>query len=208
MTATLSRPPSISTSSIEVRAAGDSFEIADYAVRWFEVSNPLHDEGGLFRERFLPGAFATSLRSEIRVRCDVGHDPEQPLGVQGRGLELVEDEIGLRYRVRLPEGVRGRMLAAKVQKGDLPGSSFKFRSFLPDVEWSIGADGLRLKTVRTAFLFEVGPVRNPAYRSRVATAADEVRARPALMELRSLYGEQSFDEYARLFFLKRRLGLL
>jgi HK97 family phage prohead protease len=115
-----------------------------------------------FVERVAPGAFAAALARPDDVRALFNHDPNMVLGRNTAGtLELAEDEVGLRYRLDLPDTQVGRDLAVSMQRGDVSQSSFGFR--VVKQSWELRSDGPDIRTIEEAELFDVSPVTYPAY---------------------------------------------
>lgn len=112
-----------------------------------------------FREKIQRGAFMKTLLEKPDVRALWNHDLSQVLGRTKSGtLELWEDEIGLKMRLRPPESAADKV--ESIKRGDVDGMSFGFR-VIKD-EW----DNSRTPTLRTLTeleLFEVSPVTFPAY---------------------------------------------
>lgn len=147
------------TEDVELRSAPDGGRtLVAYAAVWEAESRDL----GGFIERVMPGAFQRTL-SMSDVVAVVNHDQSQLLGRKRSGtLRLEEDGYGLRYEVDLPDTTAGRDLATSVERGDITGSSFKFRAV--HQEWDRSEDrGLPLRSLTEVALADVGPVTIPAY---------------------------------------------
>lgn len=186
------------TNEFNVRAAdGGRTVIEGHAAVFNRYSQNL----GGFVEQVAPGAFAKTIL-EADVRGLFNHDVSLVLGRNRSGtLRLAEDNIGLAYEIDVPGTQLGRDLAVSMERGDISQSSFSFRVVGPDGdEWSLTDQGMPLRTVREAALYDVGPVTFPAYLdadsglagralTRFATAElslDDVVALAAAGELRSL----------------------
>lgn len=145
------------TEDVELRTAADGGRtLVAYAAIFGAESRDL----GGFTERVQPGAFTKTL-GEQDVRAVVNHDPSLILGRNRAGtLRLEEDGYGLRYEVDLPDTQAGRDLATSVDRGDITGSSFKFRAVRQDWDRS-GA--MPVRSLSEVFLADVGPVTFPAY---------------------------------------------
>lgn len=164
----------ISTDKPDVRAAEDGPRLVGYAAR-FNAETVI---AGSFRERIAPGAFTDAV-SHDDVRALFNHDPSRILGRTKSGtLALREDDQGLRYEVLInasdPEAVS---VLAKVQRGDVDGSSFAFAvEQSTDEEWDYSDRAkLPLRTIKRATLYDVSPVVYPAYDATSVSA----RARTA-----------------------------
>lgn len=118
------------------------------------------DIGGFFRERFMPGAFAKSLKERDVVALH-SHDGGRPVGRKSRGtLRLSEDDRGLAFENELPDTQDGRDLAVQVDRGDIESMSFGFRAVKE--EWDETSDP-PLRTIIEAELYEITYTAFPAY---------------------------------------------
>jgi HK97 family phage prohead protease len=119
-----------------------------------------HDLGG-FTESIRSGAFSRSLREGADVRALRDHDPSKVLGRSGSGtLRLVEDAVGLRSEIDLPDTELGRETAELVRRGDLDGMSFGFSA--ESDSWS-ERDGRSHRELSDLDIFDVSVVSFPAY---------------------------------------------
>lgn len=143
--------------TVEFRAEDGVLRAGGYAAKFNTLSQNL----GGFVERIAPGAFAKTLQ-EADVRALFNHDPNFVLGRNRSGtLRMEEDDTGLAYEIDLPDTALGRDLAVSLERGDISGSSFGFRSI--EDEWSETDDGFPLRTLKVNALRDVGPVTFPAY---------------------------------------------
>lgn len=172
----------VAQGTVEVRkvkpAAGGTelTQIGGYGAR-FDSETVI---GNWFREVIKPGAFAPVIGATADVRSLFNHDPNQVLGRTTAGtLQLVEDDIGLRYDVDLnvddPLAVG---VAARIARRDVTGSSFGFRVKREEwVEPDEGSTDLPLRIIHEfAELMDVGPVTFPAYEDTSSEARAETRA--------------------------------
>jgi len=142
---------------VEFRAEGKALFAYGYAARFNTTSQNL----GGFVERIAPGTFAKTLQ-EADVRALFNHDPNLLLGRNKVGtLTLAEDSTGLAYEVELPDTSVGRDLAVLLERGDVSGSSFGFRTITD--EWAETDSGFPERTLTSVALRDVGPVTFPAY---------------------------------------------
>jgi len=154
------------TREIRMHLDGDQRHIVGYAA----VFNSLSEEMFGFQEEIEPGTFLESIEQDD-IRGLFNHDPNLILGRNTSStLQLVEDEIGLRYDITLPDTQYARDLATSMDRGDVDRSSFGFRAL--EDEWRID-DGVHIRKLIKARLFDVSPVTFPAY--PVTTA--EIRSR-------------------------------
>lgn len=164
---------------IELRTAGDgSKRIVGYA----SVFNRYSQDLGGWVEMVAPGAFTKTV-AEADIYGLFNHNVDLVLGRNRSGtMGLAEDVTGLAYDIAL-NGDDGDAanVAAKVQRGDVTGSSFSFRAL--DVEWSLTDQEIPLRILRTVRLYDVGPVTFPAY-----LATQEAGAAVALRSLAAQTG--------------------
>lgn len=135
--------------------------IAGYAAR-FDVESK--DLGG-FREIIRKGAFDRTLKKGgPDVIARVNHQSSLLLGKKSSGtLRLSVDELGLRYEVDLPDTSVGRDVAEHIRRGDISESSFAFAVAKDGAKWTArSTDGLPLREVHAADLFDVAPVIDSA----------------------------------------------
>lgn len=117
------------------------------------------DLGG-FRERIEPGAFAESIRDDD-IRALVDHDTGKLLGRKSAGtLQLSEDSKGLPVAITPPNTSAGRDVVESIERGDLTGMSFAFKTI--DDSWQT-IDGEQVRTLKKVQLREVSVVAFPAY---------------------------------------------
>jgi len=160
---------------VSVRADEDGKKLEGYAA----VFNRETVIGDFFREVIAPGAFTQSIK-DGDVRGLFNHSPDWVLGRTSAGtMRLVEDEVGLRYVIDHnpadPDHVRA---TAKIERGDVTGSSFGFTVPEDGQRWERGKDGmLPLRTItRVDWLRDVGPVTFPAYEETSVQARDAASA--------------------------------
>lgn len=117
------------------------------------------DIGGYFTEQIAPGAFAETIKGD--VRCLFNHQSENVLGRTKSGtLRLWEDGKGLRFEVDLPDTVLGKDVGTLVKRGDVSGCSFNFRA--TKQSWDDTVDP-PLRTLERLEIDEVSIVTFPAY---------------------------------------------
>jgi hypothetical protein len=139
----------------EIRAGDKGKTIAGYAA----LFNSAADIGGMFREIIAPGAFAETLKGDIRALID--HDSGRVIGRTAAGtLRLKEDPKGLAAEIDLPDTSDGRDLAVSLERGDISGMSFGFR--VTHDEWDESSNP-PTRTIHKVDLFEVSAVAFPAY---------------------------------------------
>lgn len=170
-----SRETRVSTAAqgFEIRTNADgSRTISGTAV----VFGALSENLGGFRERIAAGAFTQSLRDNADVLILAQHNLAQPLGRVSSGTAKVwQDERGLHFSCTLPETSWARDLVALLQRGDVRQMSFGFAVPPGGDEWTTEPDGLLLRTVNMATVYECSVVTAPAY----AQTSVSLRSAPA-----------------------------
>lgn len=123
-----------------------------------------------FREIIAPGAFTKSLTSEDQ-RSFFNHDPNLILGRRSAGtLRVSEDETGVHYEVDAPDTSYANDLAVSLERKDVTGSSFIFRTTKEEwTEPAADSDEMPLRRILEAELYELGPVTFPAYEDSTAS---------------------------------------
>jgi HK97 family phage prohead protease len=76
-------------------------------------------------------------------------------------LRLIEDEIGLRMELDLPDTTLGRDVAELTRSRNLQGQSFSFTTAV--AQWDYSSDPAIRTVIEVDSLFDVGPVTFPAY---------------------------------------------
>jgi len=138
------------------RAEGRATRIGGYAALYNSESMDL----GGFVERIAAGAFDGSLAGDVRALWN--HDPNHVLGrTQAGTLRLSSDARGLGFEVDLPDTTLGRDVAVSIERRDVSGMSFGFRTIRD--QWAKLGPGKWLRTLLEAELFDVSPVTFPAY---------------------------------------------
>jgi uncharacterized protein len=154
---------------LELRAGdGQQPTISGYAVVFDSLSEVMVDgRGRQFRERFAPTAFDRALGSGPDVRALWNHNPDYPLGrVRNGTLRVAKDGRGVRFDLVPPATSWGQDAVESIRRGDVSGVSFGFsvrRDGTADTWEKPGVDGVALRTVLDADLYEVSPVTFPAY---------------------------------------------
>ena len=142
----------------ECRIEGDGRRMTGYAIR-FNV--PSVDLGG-FIEEIAPEAVDRALTEASDVRALANHDAAKILGRTRAGtLDLRKDRRGLQVTIEPdPQISYAADLLRSVQRGDISGMSFGFRT-LADA-WNFEGQ-MPLRTVTDMQLYEVSVVSFPAY---------------------------------------------
>lgn len=145
------------TEPVELRAVGGKLTATGYAAVFGKRSQNL----GGFVEQVAPGAFTKTLK-EQDIRALFNHEESMVLGRLASGtLRMTEDDEGLSYEIDLPDTQTGRDVGKLLERQDVSGSSFGFRTI--DDEWGETESGFPLRTLKQVALRDVGPVTFPAY---------------------------------------------
>ena len=131
------------------------------------------DIAGLFKERFLPGAFGNVAESD--VVANVQHDRGRPLARTGSsgGLAFHDGPTALRAEVLLPDTTEGRDTAVLLKRGVLAGFSVEFRVAEDGESWQ----GENLRVISRAELRGLAIVDRPAYDQALAEVAKRASQR-------------------------------
>ena len=154
--------------AVEVRAEtdGEIKRLEGYPVVFGELSEDL----GGFREIIEETAFVEALRAGQDVRALFNHDPNQVLGrTTNSTLALSQDMRGLRMSVLLPDTGYAQDVYKLVQRGDVNQMSFAFRVKKGGESWAT-ENGIRVRRVQRADLFDVSVVTYPAYQATTVAA--------------------------------------
>jgi HK97 family phage prohead protease len=145
---------------LELRAAAADGRGPGTGVGYAARFNAWASIGGMWRERFAPGAFTDTLANDDILAVH-SHDKGRVVGRTGAGtLALREDEKGLAFENPLPDNSDGRDLAVSIERKDIPGMSFAF--IAQREEWDETADPPE-RTIFQAKLFEITYSAMPAY---------------------------------------------
>jgi uncharacterized protein len=140
---------------VEHRAENDKRVLVGYAAVFERLANI----GGYFKEQIAPGAFTEAIGGDIRALVD--HDPGRVVGRTKSGtLRLLEDGVGLRVEIDVPDTTDGNDLWVLVERGDISGMSFGFR--VTKETWDETGE-IPVRTIQALELMEVSAVAWPAY---------------------------------------------
>jgi HK97 family phage prohead protease len=119
-----------------------------------------HHDRRLLHRTHCPGAFTKALR-DSDILALVNHDWGRVVGrTKSKTLRLLEDDVGLKVEIDVPDTTDGNDLWTLVERGDISGMSFAFRA--TKQEWDDTGD-LPKRTVIEAELYEVTATPIPAY---------------------------------------------
>lgn len=144
---------------VEKREADQAEKIVGHAAVFDTIG-----DGGWFREKVAPGAFAASIGRDD-VRALFNHDPNKILGrTTSRTLRLSESEEGLEFECDMPDTSYARDLMACMSRGDINQCSFGFSVDEGGSTWQKDNTGQWTRTIHVVSrLYDVSPVTYPAY---------------------------------------------
>ena len=148
--------------SLEVRDSSDNvMAIKGYVVKFNDRSQLLYDE---WYERVAKGAFAKSLEQNT-IKALWNHNSDIVLGsTKSRTLQLVEDDIGLRFELELPNSSQAKDIYESIKRGDVDGVSFGFYVRENGDKWEyLKEEDIYERTLLDIDLIEISPTPFPAY---------------------------------------------
>ncbi len=172
---------------LEERADGKKV-IAGYGAVFYDQN----DEGTEYElypglsERVMPGCFDRCVREQQDVRGLFNHEPDNLLGRTSSGtMRLSIDRRGIRYEIDYdPNDPDHQRVKAKMDRGDLTGSSFSFRIVKQVFTYNDSQGGSDdeddIRELQDVDVLDMGPVSFPAYQSTTTG----VRAEGDLAEVR------------------------
>jgi len=158
------------SSTVEFRDDSENDEryFEGYAIKFDSLSEDL----GGFKEMVERTALDNTDFSDVRALFN--HDPNQILSrSSARTLELEVDDIGLKFRSRIPDTTYGKNLIENLRNGNVTQCSFGFRldddgdKFTYDKEEGIYKRSLR----NIKEILDISAVTYPAYKDTVAAPA-------------------------------------
>lgn len=139
-------------------------------------------------ERIMPGAFDRAISEAHDARGLFNHDPNWLLGRVSSGtVRLSIDSVGLKYEIDQNDAdPQWQSVAAKIDRGDITGSSFGF--VVTKASWLEEKDGdtrMWYRQIEDVELYDVSPVTWPAYTGTSAGRMMEDGDRSALLAERN-----------------------
>ncbi|GAA5124644.1 HK97 family phage prohead protease [Luteolibacter yonseiensis] len=147
------------------------------------------DRGGKmtrFVERITPETFKRSLAEDTDIVATVGHadDPLSAFAIVNENLTFTISERSLDWEAKVPDTVAGRDLMRLVDMKIIRGTSFEFIPRDNGETWESRGGDMEVRTITDARLFEVNPVKWPAYLGTSLT-----------VEMRGRYADGNADCY-------------
>lgn len=163
---------------IETRAEDNGILYIKGYAALYGIQTTIYESRGAIDEVIMPGAFADSDLSDVRLLLN--HDPNYIYGRTIPGtLKVGADELGLFYEGYLnPENQSHRDLHDSIKRGDIDQSSFAF-AFAPEgftIERTPAGNNNIRRITNIAKVYDVSPVTYPAYASTTVVARAEERA--------------------------------
>jgi uncharacterized protein len=127
-------------------------------------NSPSQDLGG-FVEVIRPGSFKRTLAGDSKQDplALVEHMPHLVLGRRSAGtLRLSEDGKGLAFEIDIPDITAARDLMVSVERGDIKGASFGFRTVKDGESWNFRSQPVT-REITDLDLVEITVTANPAY---------------------------------------------
>lgn len=154
----LAPAPVRETRSILGNYSTEGNRLVGYAAVW-DSPTQINENGRSFTEIVRRGAFSRALASKSDIIATYNHNADALLARTSNGtLRLNEDATGLRFELDLPDTTLGRDIKTLTSSGTLNGASFTFNVRSGGDKW----DGAT-RELRDLFLYECGPVAQPAY---------------------------------------------
>ena len=136
---------------------------------------------GMGGEVFLGPSPFGDIKSLPTITAQKQHSTPDLIGSTASGsLRLIEQLDGLHYEIDLP--ANDPLTAELVARGDLAGASFAFSVAPGGAKWEMSPNGMAIRIISQADLYEVSLVSTPAYPTTTAM----MRAEPTAAESREL----------------------
>jgi HK97 family phage prohead protease len=178
----------------EVRAgAKDENVIEGYAA----VFNKNSEDFGGWVERIAPGAFDEVLQDDTVGLLN--HNMNQILGRNGKNMTLSVDNIGLKYRIALPDTTLAKDTRQLIKDEIISKSSFAFT--VREQSW-VHPEKKEEPSIRTIVkvrrLYDVSPVTMPAYPDTTVGARSFKREDPKDFTLRNNINAAILNSHERI----------
>lgn len=211
-------PVSLCPVGLETRD-GKPDAITGYASVFYDGSPGTEYElGPNMKERIMPGAFDNVMLERHDVIGLYNHDPNYVLGRSDAGtMRLSVDHRGLHYFIDPPNTQYARDLKESLRRQDIPGSSFSFKA----TKETFSREGMnKIREIRSAHVYDVGPVAMPAYKGTTAQVSKRsIEAMQALGETRAelpslkqgdhvQWWDEDPDEQSGIYYIEPRFGIV
>jgi HK97 family phage prohead protease len=144
--------------------AGEKRGLQGYAATYDNLSDPIGGGYWSFREIIRPGAFSAAFKSGADVRCLFNHDANWILGrTRSKTMRLEDRSQGLWFDCDVPAGPMAQHVADAVERGDVNGCSFSFRTLRDRWTFSSKDEEMDQRELLEVEIDDVGPVTFPAY---------------------------------------------
>ena len=150
-------------SELRAYTEGDKKIISGYAAKYNVESRLLAEQGRIFTEILLPGAFRSVIGNDVYLTFN--HDKDRVYArTTNNTLTLSEDEIGLRFIAELNDTTGANDLYKMIERGDVAENSFRFQIDKEGQEWSRSINGDTVRKIsRISKLIDVSVVTEAAY---------------------------------------------
>jgi hypothetical protein len=188
-------PVGVSRVGLESRE-GKPDAITGYASVFYDgTPDTEYDLAPNMKERIMPGAFDNVMLERHDVMGLYNHDPNFVLGRIGAGtMHMAVDGRGLRYTIDPPQTGYARDLKESLRRGDIPGSSFSFKA----THETYSREGMnKIREIRSAKVYDVGPVAMPAYKGTTAQVSKRSLDALAAIEIRAEAPELKIDDHVQ-----------
>ena len=142
---------------------GEQKKIAGYAAKFDVQSRLLAEQGRVFNEILLRGAFKDVLTNDVYLTFNHNRDQVFARTINNT-LTLSEDEVGLRFEATLNNTSGANDLYNMIERGDVVSNSFAFMVDKEGQQWSRSANGDNVRQIsRISKLMDVSVVTHAAY---------------------------------------------
>jgi HK97 family phage prohead protease len=118
-----------------------------------------------FYESIEPGAFSESLSDYNTVKSFINHNSTKILSTTRSkpSLEIYDGDDFMEFSAPIPPTTYGEDLIVNLKRGNINGASFSFMIKDNGDRYKTLPDGSIHRIVKSAEIYEIGPVTNPAY---------------------------------------------
>lgn len=182
-------------SQTRLETRGEKRVIKGYAAVYFKETDRAGTEYWIWDdmvERIMPGAFDRAISEAHDARALFNHDGNWLLGRVSSGTARIgSDDKGLWYEIDEDRSdPQWQTVAAKIDRGDITGSSFAFRATKTD--WTETPD-YWVRQLVDVDLFDISPVTWPAYSGTSAGRSADYHSAPS--DIQNLLQERNAALY-------------